>query len=154
VAAGALFFVKQNIRYPGGFTPVAEVAGLLERLDASPVAGIPVEIRGQVIGRGMPGYVLSPDLVVQDASGFLPLLYGQPVPFAREWFGLARVKAFLGTDVVARGWYRRTPGPVVELREVESHDGRRARTWEWLARYVASALVLATGVVVCVVGLA
>jgi Zn-dependent protease with chaperone function len=154
VAAGALFFVKQNIRYPGGFTPVAEVAGLLERLDASPVAGIPVEIRGQVIGRGMPGYVLSPDLVVQDASGFLPLLYGQPVPFAREWFGLARVKAFLGTDVVARGWYRRTPGPVVELREVESHDGRRARTWEWLARYVASALVLAAGMVVCVVGLA
>ncbi|MGI9033928.1 MAG: M48 family metalloprotease [Acidimicrobiales bacterium] len=154
VVAGALFYAKQNLRYPGDFAPTPEVAGLLERLDASPVAGIPVEIRGRVIGRGMPGYVLSPDLVVQDSSGFVPLVYGQPIPFAREWFGLAKVKAFMGTDVVARGWYRRTPGPVVELREVTTADGRRARTWDWLARYVASALVLATGLVLCLVGLA
>ncbi|MFN2606660.1 MAG: M48 family metalloprotease [Acidimicrobiales bacterium] len=154
VAAGALFFYKQNLRYPGGFTPAGEITGLLERLDASPVTGIPVEIRGRVIGRGTPGYVLSPDLVVQDASGFVPLLYTQPLPFAGAWFGLARVKAFLGQDVVARGWYRRTPGPVVELREVEAADGRRAKTWEWLARYVASALVLVAGLAVCLVSLA
>jgi Zn-dependent protease with chaperone function len=154
VAAGALFFVKQNLRYPGGFAPAGEIAGLLERLEASPVAGMAVEIRGRVMGRGMPGYVLSPDLVVQDASGFVPLVYGQPIPFARAWFGLARVKAFMGADVIARGWYRRTPGPVLELREVVTARGERARTWEWLARYVASALMLGAGVVVCLVGLA
>jgi hypothetical protein len=64
------------------------------------------------------------------------------------------VKDFMGHDVVAQGWYRRHPGPVVELREVVATDGRRARTWEWLARYAASALVLVVGVVVLVVGLA
>jgi Zn-dependent protease with chaperone function len=154
VVAGALLFVKQNMRYPGGFTPVPEVAGLLERLDASPVAGLPVEVRGQVIGRGFPGYLLSPDLVVQDSSGFVPLAYAQPVPFARAWFGLTRVKDFMGHDVVARGWYRRRPGPVVELREVSTDDGRRARSWEWLARYVGSAVVVVAGVVVLLVSLA
>ena len=148
VAAGALFFVKQNVRYPGGFTPAPEVAGLLERVDASPVRGLPVEVRGQVIGRGTPGYVLSPDLVVQDASGFVPLLYRQPIPLARAWFGLFRVTAFMGQEVVAKGWYRRMPGPIVELREVVTVDGRRARAWEWLARYVAAALLVAAGVVV------
>ena len=155
VAAGALFFVKQNVRYPGGpAVTTSEVASLLERMDAGPVAGIPVEIHGQVIGRGFPGYVLSPDMVLQDRSGFLPLLYDQPLPFAREWFGLAKVKKFMGTDVVARGWYRRGPGPILELREVVASHGRRARTWMWLARYIFSALLLLAGLVVSVLGLA
>jgi hypothetical protein len=154
VLAGALFFAKQNVRYPGGFTAAPEVAGLLERVDASPVRGLPVEIRGQVIGRGMPGYVLSPDLVVQDRSGFVPLLYRQPIPFARAWFGLFRVQDFMGQEVVARGWYRRTPGPVLELAAVVAADGRRAKAWEWLIRYVAAAVVLAAGLVALLIAVA
>jgi hypothetical protein len=154
VAAGALFFLKQNVRYPGGFAAEPEVAGLLERVDASPVRGLPVEVRGQVIGRGEPGYVLSPDLVVQDGSGFVPLLYRQPIPFARAWFGLFRADDFMGQDVVVRGWYRRMPGPVLELAAVVAADGRRARAWEWLARYAAAAVLLVVGVVVLLVALA
>ena len=154
VAAGALFFVKQNVRYPGGFTAAPELAGLLERVDASPVRGLPIELRGRIIGRGTPGYVLSPDLVVQDSSGFVPLLYRQPIPLARAWFGLFRVASFMGQEVAARGWYRRMPGPVVELREVVTVDGRRARTWEWLARYAAAAVLVAAGVIVLLLGIA
>ena len=144
--AGLLFFVKQNVRYPADHQPVEEVASLLERLDAGPVAGIPVTVTGQIIGRGMPGYVLSADLVVADASGFVPLLYRQPLPFAAELFGLFRAQAFQGQDVVARGWYRRGPGPAIELRDVRAANGRRARTWEWVARYVASILLVLGGV--------
>jgi len=154
VMAGILFFVKQHVRYPSGFAPTEEVAGLLERIDAGPVTGIPVEVRGQVIGRGFPGYVLSPDLVIQDSSGFVPLLYRQPIPFAGEWFGLVRAKRFMGQQVVAQGWYRRQPGPVIELREVTAADGTRARAWEWLSRYVAAAAVLVAGVIVMLVAIA
>jgi Zn-dependent protease with chaperone function len=151
--AGVLLFVKQQVRYPTTFLPVEEVTSLLERLDAGPVAGVAVELRGQIIGRGTPGYVLSPDLVIQDTSGFVPLLYRQPIPFAAALFGLFRAPAWLGQEVVARGWYRRMPGPVVELREVRSADGNRARSFEWIARYVASGLVLAAGIVLMLVGL-
>src|SRR5579862_9781443 len=113
--AGLLFVSKQVARYgTHAVEPVSEVAGMLERIDAGPVRGIPVEVRGHLIGRGTPGYVLSPDLVVQDSSGFVPLLYRQPIPFARAWFGLTQVRSRLGQEVVARGWYRRSPGPVVE----------------------------------------
>ncbi|MDQ6928562.1 MAG: zinc metalloprotease HtpX [Actinomycetota bacterium] len=154
VVAGGLFFLKQTVRYPGTFAPVDEVAELLERLDAGPVGGIGVELRGQVIGRGMPGYVLSPDLVIQDSSGFVPLLYKNPIPFAPAWFGLFRAKAFLGQQVVARGWYHRLPGPAVELREVRAADGRKARGIDWILRYAASVLVLVVGLVVMAVGLA
>ena len=152
--AGLLFFVKQSMRYPGAHEPVDEVAGLLERLDASPVAGIGVTVKGQIVGRGMPGYVLSPDLVVADRSGFVPLLYTQPLPFLATLFGLFRAEGFLGQEVVATGWYRRMPGPVIELREVHAADGRRARTWTWVARYAAAALLVLAGVALMLVGLA
>jgi len=150
--AGGLFFVKQNARYPGDYAEVDEVAGLLERLDAGPVAGIGVTVKGRIVGRGMPGYVLSPDLVVADRSGFVPLLYRQPIAFAATLFGLFRAERFIGEDVEARGWYRRMPGPVIELREVRAADGRRARTWAWVARYAAAGLLVVVGVVLMLVG--
>jgi Zn-dependent protease with chaperone function len=150
--AGSLLVYKQHLRYPPMYMPVDQVTSLLERLDAGPVAGIGVEVKGQVIGRGFPGYVLSPDLVVQDGSGFVPLLYRQPIPFAAALFGLFRVDKFMGQDVVARGWYRRTPGPVIELRDVRAADGRTARTWEWVARYAASILLAVAGVIVMLAG--
>ncbi len=156
--AGGLLFVKQHVKYPGEFAPVPEVTGLLERLDASPVRGIGVEVRGRIVGRGMPGYVLSPDLVVQDGSGFVPLVYRQPVPLAREFFGLFRAQSWMGSEVVARGWYRRSPGPGVELRDVVSVDGdnrgRRARSFQWVAAYVASGLLVVAGAVVMAFSLA
>jgi hypothetical protein len=83
--------------------PVGRVTSLLTRLDASPVTGSSVESRGRVIGRGMPGYRLSPDLVVQDGSGFLPVLYRQPWPFARAILGVPRAERFIDQDVVVRG---------------------------------------------------
>jgi len=153
-AAGGLLFVKQQVKYPAAFTPAPEVAGLLERLEASPVRGIGVEVRGRIIGRGMPGYVLSPDLVLQDQSGFVPLVYRQPIPFAREWFGLFKAGSYLGDEVVARGWYRRSPGPSVELRDVVAADGRRARSFQWVAAYAASGLLVLAGAVVMAFGLA
>ena len=153
VVAGALLFVKQHVRYPGAFVTVGEVTELLERLDASPVAGIGVEVTGQIIGRGFPGYVLSPDLVVQDRSGFIPLLYRQPLPFVAALFALFRAERYMGQEVRARGWYRRTPGPVIELRDVVAGDGTRSRSWEWAARYAISVLLVAAGVVVALAGI-
>jgi Zn-dependent protease with chaperone function len=153
-AAGLLFFVKQHVRYPGEHQPVDEVAGLLERLDAGPVAGIAVTVKGQIVGRGMPGYVLSPDLVVADSSGFVPLLYRQPIPFAAAFFGLFRAEKFLGQEVEARGWYRRLPGPAIELRDVHTLDGRKARSFEWVARYAGAVLVVVAGVALMLAGVA
>jgi Zn-dependent protease with chaperone function len=153
-AGGALLFYKQTVRYPSHWEPVEEVASLLERMDASPMSGIPVSVAGRVIGRGMPGYVLSPDLVIADASGFVPLVYRQPIPFAATLFGLFRAGDFIGDDVVARGWYRRGPGPMIELRDVQRADGgrRRARTWWWAAAYAVSVGLIVAGVFVALAG--
>jgi len=81
---------------------------------------------------------------VQDDSGFVAVLYTQPWPFARTLFGLLRVPELLDQEVVVRGWYRRAPSPVVELRELVPATGRRVRGWTWIAAYVLGA-VLALG---------
>ena len=154
VAGGGLV-VKQLLRYPThGHEPVPEITSLLERLEAGPLAGIPIEVRGRIIGRGFPGYLLSPDMVVQDRSGFVPLLWRNPIPFARAWFGLAKVRQFMGQDVVATGWYHRAPGPVIEVRSVRAAGGRSTRTWWWTTCYAASAAVLVIGLLVALVGAA
>jgi Zn-dependent protease with chaperone function len=153
VLGGGLLLYKQTVRYPGHFEPVDEITSLLERLDASPMSGIGVSVRGRVIGRGMPGYVLSPDLVVQDETGFVPLTYRQPVPFMAALFGLFRASHFIGDEVVARGWYRRGPGPMIELRDVQAVRSR-ARTWWWAAAYTVSVVLIVLGVVVATLGAA
>ncbi|MEW6475163.1 MAG: M48 family metalloprotease [Actinomycetota bacterium] len=153
-AAGILFLVKQQLRYPAGRRPVDEVASLLERMDAGPMGGIPVEVKGRIIGRGFPGYRLSPDLVLEDGSGFVPLIYRQPVlPFLATLFGLLRAEKFIGQEVVARGWYRRTPGPSIELERVFAPGGLQARSFTVQARYAGSAGLLLIGVFVTLVGL-
>lgn len=153
--AGAGLLLKQALRYPThGGEVVPEITSLLERLEAGPIAGIPVEVQGWIVGRGTPGYLLSPDMVVQDQTGFVPLLWRQPVPFARAWFGLTKVRQFLGQRVVATGWYHRTPGPVIEVRSVKAADGRATTTWWWAICYGASALVLVAGLIVALIGVA
>ncbi|TMK21130.1 MAG: protease [Actinobacteria bacterium] len=144
--AGVLFLAKQTMRYPGGFPRAQNVASLLERLDAGPAAGIGVELTGTIIGRGMPGYVLSPDLVIQDESGFVPVIYANSVPFARTATALLRTGHFLGKQATVRGWYRRSPGPAIDLREVTTTEGMKARGYDWIIRYTASVIVILVGV--------
>jgi hypothetical protein len=152
--SGLLFALAHARRYPFDFAPVNEVTSLLERIDASPVRGIPVEVRGRIVGRATPGYVFSSDLVLEDGSGIVALGYVQPVPFADALFGFFRAKQFVGCDVVARGWYRRTPNPVIELRDVRAADGRRARPCLWLARFVTAGALVAAGTAVTATQLA
>jgi heat shock protein HtpX len=152
-ALGVALFVHWRVRYPSGHEPVAPVTALLDRLDAGPVAGIPVEVWGRVTGRGTPGYVLSPDLVIADDRGFVPLRYTNPLPFGREWFGVVKAGRLVGADVVARGWYFRGPGPVVEVRSLRvvgpSRPGLRAtvRAWGWIGSLAFSGSVFAIGLV-------
>jgi Zn-dependent protease with chaperone function len=142
-AAGILLFIRALMRTPlTGFDRVDRVTTLLTRLDAGPVSGMPVRIRGKVIGRGVPGYVLSPDLVVADDSGFIPVLYSQPLPFARGLFALARAGTFAEREVVVRGWYRREYGPAIELQSVEIPDEFTTKSWQYVAR-IALAVVIA-----------
>jgi hypothetical protein len=135
--AGVVLLVRAVMRTPlNGFAPVDRVTSLLARLDASPVTAIAVSIRGRVLGRGMPGYVFSPDLVVADDSGYVPVLYANPIPLSRSLFALCRAGSFADQEVTVRGWYRRDTGPYLELRDIVTATGKRARGWQFVFNYL------------------
>lgn len=89
--------------------------------------------------------MLSPDVVVQDESGFVPVLYWQPWPCARSLFGLLRVPDLLDQDVVVRGWYRRNPAPVLELRTLVPERGRTVRGIGWIGSHLLAAVLTLAG---------
>lgn len=149
VVAGVILVARALRRVPlTGFVEVSHLTSLLGRMDASPVTGIPVRIRGQVLGRGMPGYVFSPDLVVADTSGFVPVLYSNQLPLARAFFALCRAGAFANKEVVVDGWYRRDTGPYIELRRVTPVDGKASNNPQWMINYCLSVLCIAISAIV------
>jgi Zn-dependent protease with chaperone function/Zn-finger nucleic acid-binding protein len=105
--------------YRAGSFPPSTVAALLQTVKVSGVRSVPVQLKGTIIGRGIPGLIYSEDLVLRDDTGFIFLDYRQPFRLMELWFGLARAGDLIGHEVTATGWYRRAPTPFLELQTLE-----------------------------------
>lgn len=117
-AAGRLRFA-----YPSGGWPEASAAALLKQVKVSAIRPIPTNLKGTVIGRGSPGFVLCEDIVLQDATGFVVLDYEQPLRLFDYFFALTQVKALIGQEVEVEGWYRRAPVPYIQVRRLRWPGG-------------------------------
>jgi len=53
-------------------------------------------------------------------------------------------------EVLVRGWYRRGPAPVIELRDITAADGTTSKSHQWVAAYVFSALLTVGGILAVV----
>lgn len=132
---------RMRFAYPSGAWPEGSVAGLLKQVKVSGVRPIPVSLKGIVIGRGSPGYVLGEDLVVQDATGFVVLDYEQPLRLLDFFFAVTRAKQLIGREIEVEGWYRRAPVPYVQVRRLRWSGGQSvSRTLEM--RWVLTGLLL------------
>jgi hypothetical protein len=121
------------------------VSALLKKVKVSGVRGVPVALQGKVIGRGVPGYIISEDLVLQDATGFILLDYKQPLALFQWIFALTRAAGLIGRDISVKGWYRRAPVPYLELRSFVC-DGQESTCYSLEGQYVFTFLALAAGV--------
>jgi Zn-dependent protease with chaperone function len=119
IATGILWAVRIAFRYRGRFHE-AKVQTLLEDLDVSQMTPRAVELRGEIIGNGVPGVFWSPDLVMQDETGQMFVLYRSSIPLGRLFFGLTNAYRFIGEQVTVRGWYRRGLRPYVELSDIRA----------------------------------
>jgi Zn-dependent protease with chaperone function len=150
VAGGAAGWAVGNLlrlwfKYGGGFCPDMTVSALLKKVKVSAVRGVPAGLRGKVIGRGAPGFILSEDLVLQDETGFILLDYRQPLALFQWIFAIRRVPELIGQEISVKGWYRRAPVPYLELRSL-SGGGRESTCYSLEAQYVSTVLVLAASV--------
>ena len=116
---GATWMLRIAYRYRGEFTS-SRIASLIEDTEVSQMRPRAVELRGEIVGNGVPGAFWSPDFVMRDESGMIFLLYRSSIPFARLFFALTNADRFIGEQVVLRGWYRRGLRPYVEISKLSA----------------------------------
>ncbi len=124
VLAGVAKIGKTMFMYGGGKDFSARsVMDLLGEIHVSPVRPVKASLEGKVIGRGIPGYVLSEDFVIQDSTGFMRIDYNFGLGIGNLLFALFRTGALIGQRMKVYGWYRRGPAPVLQIKRIETADG-------------------------------
>ena len=104
--------------------------------EASPVRGKAVAVQGIVVGRGTPGYFLSEDLVVQDATGIVRLNYS-PILFFMSWFfALFRVPSLMGQEITVYGWYHRSPSPNIQVDRIYAPERTFKNHWSGVNTFI------------------
>lgn len=123
---GASWAVRIMFRYQGAYR-AQTVGELLEDMEVSQMRPRAVEMRGEVVGNGLPGAFWSPDLVLRDETGLMFLLYRSSIPLGRLWFGIGDASRYIGEQVTVQGWYRRGLRPYVEVAQISAEVTRGTR---------------------------
>jgi len=145
---GAAWWFKRRFVYPRDLSQPRTVSELVSEVKVSRVRAVPGTLQGRIIGKGIPGLYWSEDLVLQDQSGYIVLDYRQPARLWETLFGLLRVDSLVGVEGKAQGWFRRTPRPLFELRELKLENGQVIKTYVYPLGEFANYAVLALGVLV------
>jgi heat shock protein HtpX len=120
----SLLVYVQKYRYPLDFKK-RNLEFLLDDPKASPIRGIPVEVEGKIIGRGMPGLFFNEDLKIDDGTALMLIDYNQVLRIMNLIEGLFRTEKRVGKSVKITGWYRRKITPYIELYRMDWGDGAK-----------------------------
>ncbi|MHA2389385.1 MAG: M48 family metalloprotease, partial [Candidatus Hodarchaeales archaeon] len=122
--------------------------------EASPLRGKGAVFEGTVVGRGVPGYFLSEDLVIQDETGIITLDYSPVLGFMSWFFALFRAPSLRGMKVRAYGWYHRSPAPGLQVWKIVTEEGKTFHNRWSGANWVFMWLMIIIGIALIATGLA
>lgn len=149
VIAFAIGLIVQILyRFP--FSKAVETNVLDEMRDpyASPVRGKPVTFSGSVIGRGVPGYVFSADMMYQDKTGLIFITYNSFFGFLGNlFFALGKIKTLFGVPSIAEGWFFRGMGSALTLKYIKTDKGTvksHPLLWAFFSPIVIMIIVIIT----------
>jgi Zn-dependent protease with chaperone function len=125
VFLGIGIFVRTLYRFPKRKEiPNTSVFELMSDIYASPARGKRVKLQGKVVGRGIPGYYFSEDLMYQDQTGLIYLNYQSAIPFVGNiLFALSKVKRLIGVEAAAVGWFLRGNTKMLTLENLKTSTG-------------------------------
>lgn len=124
----------------------SKIEEMLLREDASPVKGIPAELEGKIIGKGIPGLLWSKDIMLDDGTGIILVNYKQPFRFLELFFGIFEVDDLLETEARITGWYRRGNRPYFVCKEIIA-NGRIHISFNYILTKILAYALLAGGMV-------
>lgn len=114
---------------------------LMSDLYASPAKGTAVNVEGQLMGRGVPGFVFSEDVMLQDSTGFMYLDYQSGIPIIGNIvFAWKKVQLLLGKNAHAQGWFFRSNSQYIALANLEV-EGKVFKSYNRFWNYVWVALI-------------
>jgi hypothetical protein len=150
-AAAIGLLVTLPLRYPFRAPAETTVMALISDPAASPVRARSVRLEGKAIGRVQAGFIAGEDVIYQDRTGLLAVDFRSMLGFIGDLFaGWKRVPKHLGEPGSVTGWYRRSMGGYLILRELTSTAGRlRARPLFW---QILLCLIVIVGNIVVLAG--
>jgi hypothetical protein len=124
-AAFALGLILQlPYKFPGGAAAETTVLEQMRNPYASPLRGKPIALSGQVVGRGVPGFIFGEDMMYQDSTGLVFLNYSSAFGFiGNAIFALKKIKTLFGVPSQAAGWFYRDIGSMVSLKYIQTEQG-------------------------------
>jgi hypothetical protein len=131
IALGVLLTLP--LRYPLGTPRETTVMELMGVPGASPVRGQKVRLLGKAIGRASPGFIAGEDVIFQDKTGLMTVDFRSMLGLIGNLFaGWKRVPKHLNESGAATGWFRRSMGGYLILRELKTNAGElRAKPFFW-----------------------
>lgn len=145
-----LSFIKLGRRYKNNIEyKETTVSNLLGEVKVSGVTSIPCTLEGTIIGRGNPGCIFNEDFVIKDNTGIMFLDYNQPLKTVNKIFAIFKSKEYFDKTIKVKGWYRRSPVPYIEIKEMEI-DGKIKKcytyTWAKISRII---LLIVFALLIC-----
>lgn len=141
---GVAWILRTAFRYRGRFED-ASIGSLLEDVEVSQMRPRAVHLKGEILGRGVPGAFWSPDLVLRDSTGILFVLYRQSIPLARFLFAVTEAENYIGKQVEVEGWFRRGLTPYIEMSRLTGENGATHSSISVWVQYALSLLAIAAG---------
>jgi len=118
-ALGISLVIKGLYKYPKGKAVKTNVLELLGDVYASPVKGKYVSLSGKLIGRGIPGLIISEDMMLQDETGIIFMNYEGLIPgISNIIFAMMKMDKLIGKSVRVKGWFLRGASPRIEVDEM------------------------------------
>lgn len=152
IVAGIYFLislVKVNYMYPMKKFIGMNTLELMGDLYASPVRGKPVMLDGKVIGRGIPGLIVSEDMMYQDSTGIIYLNYESKIPFIGNlMFAFSKLEKLKGVESKVDGWFLRGATHHIELQQYKSSSSKfsgSVRFWSLVGVVFSSVLLAVIG---------
>lgn len=149
IAVGVLATLP--LRYPFRTPANTTVMALMGDAAASPVRGQPVRLEGKAIGRVHAGFIAGEDVIFQDRTGLMAVDFRSMLGVIGNLFaGWKRVPKHFDQPGEATGWFRRSMGGYLILRELKTTAGElRAKPFFW---QVLLSLIVIVGNVFMVLG--
>jgi Zn-dependent protease with chaperone function len=132
IVLGTFILIVTFYKYPSRPAQQSSVLELMGDVYASPIRGRSVELKGSIVGRGIPGYIFSEDMLFKDSTGLIYINYESWFPLMGNLlFALRKVEKLVGKEATVKGWFIRglSQQVVVDRLEVEDEKIRGFSKW-------------------------